>query len=273
MPRKQARFKAPFSGESQALHHEAARGAADRRQSRNTSIVAMRQKRYVHCTSVARGTMRSLSLWMVFAGLTVVGCTPTPIIGSNTGPEDLSSGGHRAEAARHAQEAQYDSEHSQAATARADTASDSNSQDDAIAQQREAQTHLRDAALLERTMQTDCASVAVLERPRCSFGSHQVAAVDDLPTGVRVRFAPGGDTVPPTLARVQCTHSYADYAGRDTMPSCVLAIRDLAVDVREELGAVVLVLTSANAVSVTAVRLRAHVLAPAAANVAIRSRR
>ncbi len=195
----------------------------------------------------------------VLSGLWLVGCAPTPQIGSNTRPDDLSAGGHRSEAAAHAEEARLDSREGHGSS-RADTVSESTGHDDALRQRSEAQTHLNDAAILERAVQTECATFPAAERPQCGFGGRQVTSVEDLPDGARIRFAAGGPAAAATLTRVRCTHAYADFAGRNTMPACVVAIRDLSIAAGDDNGAVVLTLTTSDVPSVAELRRRAHAI-------------
>ncbi|MEI8254550.1 MAG: hypothetical protein WCJ30_02635 [Deltaproteobacteria bacterium] len=148
---------------------------------------------------------------------------------------------------------------------RADTVSESTGHDDAIAQRREAQLHLDDAAVLDRAVQTECAAVPAAERAQCNFGTRRVLSVEDLPDGARIRFAAGGPPAVATLPRVRCAHAYADQTGRNTMPECVVAIRDLSVTAADDGGAVLLTLTTTDRTSVVELRRRAHELTRPAA--------
>lgn len=204
--------------------------------------------------------MHRLSPLAIVTGLVFAGCSAGPAIGSNTHPEDQSAGGHRAEAAQHDQESRHESERANSGVAAIDPAGATrlNDDDDAAAQQREAQEHRLDAAALENNMNSACAQVPAAERPQCTIGSRRAAGVEDVPGGVRIRFAAGGDPAAATASRARCTHAYADFTGRETMPACVLAVRDLTIDARDESGAVVLTLTTADAASVAELRRRAR---------------
>ncbi|MEI8254718.1 MAG: hypothetical protein WCJ30_03510 [Deltaproteobacteria bacterium] len=195
----------------------------------------------------------------VFSGLWLLGCAPTAPIGTNRNPEDLSAGGHRHEAAIHLQEAVLDNRPAPG-TSRMDTIGETTNSDEAIRQQRKAQIHLNDAIVLENAMHTECAPITPAERPLCGFGGRRVASVEDLPDGSRIRFAGDGAAVRETLSRARCAHAYADFVGRNSMPSCVVAVRDLSIAATYEQGTVVLTLTSSNGAVVPDLRRRAHSL-------------
>jgi hypothetical protein len=60
------------------------------------------------------------------------------------------------------------------------------------------------------------------------------------------------------MSRSRCTHAYADYVGREHMASCVLAIRDLTMEARDEHGTVTFLLTTTDRRSIATLQQRAH---------------
>jgi hypothetical protein len=186
---------------------------------------------------------------------------PQANVPSNVREEDESAAAHRAEAARHLAVARVDANDTTAAqSGRVDEAADLNIADDMVAQEDEAVEHERDAADLQRVMETDCVNVAVPQRSQCSLGDHRAIAVQDIPNGVTIRFASGGDELQPTLSRIHCSHAYADFAGRRTMPTCVLAIRELTIEGHDDTHAIVVTLTTTRHSALPRLQQRAHAL-------------
>ncbi len=203
--------------------------------------------------------MKAHTSLALLSGLWLLGCTPTPAIGSNRNPEDLSAGGHRHEATLHLEQAAQDARQAPSAS-RVDTATDVDTSADAAIQRREAQIHLNAAVTLERAMQTECAPIAPAERRQCGFGDRDIASVEDVQNGVRIRFATAEPGVRETQTRARCAHAYADFVGRAALPGCLVALRDLSISALSDQGAVTLVLTSTNQTVVPELRRRAHAL-------------
>jgi hypothetical protein len=89
-----------------------------------------------------------------------------------------------------------------------------------------AREHERAAEELERFEDSACSAIAPEARPSCPL-LHDVTGIEDVPGGVRVRFA-DGVAVAGVVARIRCHLAYArarGYAGAD---DCPLYVRGVA---------------------------------------------
>lgn len=186
-------------------------------------------------------------------------CAASPAVGSNVRTEDLNAQGHRAEAVEHREAAERHGEQQHLVTNARGPVAPLPHADDAQAHSSEANAHDRAASSLETAYRAACAAVPANEHARCAVEGRAIASVTDVPGGARVVFAPGGPDATATLQRYECTHRYADFAGREALANCLLAVRDITLLTHTQGTSVVLTATTADAPSVDELRRRARV--------------
>jgi hypothetical protein len=177
---------------------------------------------------------------------------------SGVRPEDESAVAHRAEASRDMAAARHDANASERSVGPRGTLMILAPADLAAAHEREAAQHTAAANALDQRVQRECVDVPLTDRSGCPYAGRAVAQVDDVPGGVRMRFAPGGDDAARTALRARCHAAVLAQQGRETMPSCPLATRALNVQSSLDAGAVQLTLTTSDEASVTELRRRAR---------------
>jgi hypothetical protein len=184
--------------------------------------------------------------------------------------EDQSAVAHRAEASRDTVAARHDASEPDRNIGPRQIALFVAPSDFAAAHERDAAQHTAAADSLDQRVRRECVAVAVTDRSGCPFAGRPVAHIDDVPGGVRMRFAPGGDDAARTALLTRCHAAVLAQQGRETMPSCPLATRALSVQASLDAGSVLLTLTTSDEASVAELRRRARAPGPHGAAVAAR---